>query len=506
MADNAYDWHLHTTAAVDGGRAFGGSQSLHFGKHGADPSLDTTRLKQLDAIRTDLPINLSLDDAPELAFKHQVSLMDYRGSNTPDGESVDRAVVHIRLADADGVGVGHWIKIYPNQNIYDVQGTDAFINAKFDPIDDGNDEDDYFDPTDPDRRLGPSSTCYPEFVFGYQGDIDYRNTFNPSSIGRASDGPGLPGSIDRGTWVETRFLLSEYAGRRIFLRFLTTSIEVGNAVDHMEANITDPNEDHDDGWYIDEVVVEEAIDAPVVLEIDDSNNSGLPGCGDDCGSVTAGLDANPTFLAAPGHVTELSAQDSFADQCTGGVLQYQFWIDADSNDILADAGDILLRDWTDNSVFRTAVGLTTDFGVIVRCSSAPDTCSDAASVEVAVFCPSAEGFKAATDPAMAEHVFFEADKATLSWRSMQFVDIIRGNLNDLRISEEFTDTVEECIANHQNVNSWATTAIPPDGGGFYYLVRGRSVGPKCNEIGGYKTYNDDGDRDAELDGAPNTCP
>ncbi|HEX5044302.1 MAG TPA: ATP-binding protein [Candidatus Polarisedimenticolaceae bacterium] len=57
-AQNAYDWHVHTLTAPDGGRAYLGDNSLHWGVHAGSAGMDTTRLRQLDAIRTTLPINL----------------------------------------------------------------------------------------------------------------------------------------------------------------------------------------------------------------------------------------------------------------------------------------------------------------------------------------------------------------------------------------------------------------------------------------------------------------
>jgi hypothetical protein len=508
IADNAYDWQVHTTGSPDGGRAFTGNNSLHYGKEGSIPDLDTSRLKQLDAIRTDAPINLPVDTIPELVFKHQVSLMDYRGSNTPFGESVDRGVVHVQLADLGGTGVGIWEKVFPYQNVYDVQGTDAFINCKFDPIDDGNDEDDYFDPSDPLRRLGPSSTCFPEFVFGFQGDTDWRNTFNSLSIGRATDPPGLPGSIDRGTWVETRFNLATKIGQRIRFRFLFTSIEVGDAIDHMEANIADPNDVHDDGWYIDQIEIAEAISSPVILAVDSKNYTDTPICGAECGTVTADIVADPPGLSAPGQVTELSAEGSFADQCTGGVLQFQFWEDANANDVLGDPVDNLLRDWTDNPIFVAAPALTTTYGVAVRCSTTPDqtSCNQATTTQVVVTCPAFVAFKGADEP-MTEHIRFRADKTTLEWNTVQFVDVQRGNLDNLRTDANFTNAADSCIANDANANSVATLADPTTFD-FFYLVRGRSLMlTTCNEIGGYTVPSESGDRDTELGPSPaNTCP
>ena len=116
-------------------------------------------------------------------------------------------MAHLQLANASGAAVGNWIKLQPYLNVYDQQGVDNYFNCTFDPIDDGSTEDDFFDPTDPDRRLGPSSTCKPEFVFAYMGD-----TFSPFSEGALgnAEGPGLKGSSGLGTWVESKFNLERF--------------------------------------------------------------------------------------------------------------------------------------------------------------------------------------------------------------------------------------------------------------------------------------------------------
>src|SRR6185295_7809394 len=113
------------------------------------------------------PASSCVSASPLLTFKHQISLPDSRRINDPVGQGSDRGVLHAQIA-----GATVWQKLTPYQNIYDQQGTDFFSNCMFDPTDDGNNEDSYFDPTDPARRLGPSSTCYPEFAFAYSGDTN----------------------------------------------------------------------------------------------------------------------------------------------------------------------------------------------------------------------------------------------------------------------------------------------------------------------------------------------
>src|SRR4029079_1946995 len=76
-AQNAYDWHVHTTASPDGGRAYLGNNSLHWGVHPSTAGEDTTRLGQLDAIRITNTVNLGWNGVTSgLSFKHQVGLVD----------------------------------------------------------------------------------------------------------------------------------------------------------------------------------------------------------------------------------------------------------------------------------------------------------------------------------------------------------------------------------------------------------------------------------------------
>jgi hypothetical protein len=282
----------------DGGRAFLGGASLHYGTHTfGNPALDTYQFGQLDAIRSKVPVNLAArvcrDDpapnkrscnttsdcvtvgggpctaaSPELSFKHQISLVDWRGTSAPRDLTIDRGVLHAQI-----VGTSTWEKLMPYENVHDTQ---AFIwHCSFDPIDDGNTEDDFFDPTDPERLLGPSSTCFPEFVFGYIGDTD--GPFNPVDIGRASDGPGLQGSVGIGTWVESRFDLSRFRGRSIRLRFVLTSVQPPGHISWEDTFMWNPVP-YDDGWYVDDLRVSQTLGAAsATVTLDAADNSALPG-------------------------------------------------------------------------------------------------------------------------------------------------------------------------------------------------------------------------------------
>jgi len=189
-------------------------------------------------------------------------------------------VVHGQLADDAGDPIGNWIKLAPFVNVYDSQANSNYFNCTFDPIDDGNTEADFFDPSDPHRRFGPSSTCAPEFNFADQGSTE--GPFSEGNLGDASDGPGLEGSHGPGTWVEPQFDLSRFRARRMRLRFLTTGMKMGGVVlwDNAFSSDVGPR---DDGWFIDDVTVTDTLTEPAVVTVDAKDNSHLAPLYDDDG-------------------------------------------------------------------------------------------------------------------------------------------------------------------------------------------------------------------------------
>jgi hypothetical protein len=267
---------------IDGGRSFNGEYSLHYGIPANPDSGFTTPFAALEAIRTTEPINIGLE-ASELSFLHQVSIVDNRGEgDTGPDVTLDRAIVQVQLADDNGAPAGPWVKLHPAVNPYESQAADIFFECSFDPVDDGNDEDSVVigAPRRDDAAggaaphlLGPSSTCYPEYAYAHQGDTD--EPFAPSNIGSALHGPGLQGVTGTGTWVETRFGLESFRGRRIRLRFLFTSIKV-LPLETWASWFGTQSTPADDGWWIDDVRVTDTLDVPVVLAVDTKDNSALP--------------------------------------------------------------------------------------------------------------------------------------------------------------------------------------------------------------------------------------
>ncbi len=256
------------------GRAFTGQYSLYFGIDLGPPKNWTAPMALLDAVRTAQPIHLGWNGpSPALSIKQQVSLVDSRCLNPPAGRSLDRGVVMAQIADDSGAPAGPWIKIHPFQNAYDQQLTNV-LACSFDPTDDGSTEDDFFDPTNPQRVFGPSSTCWPEYSFGDIGETS--DLFHPANVGSA-DGPGLDGFWGDGTWIESKFDLGRFRGRSVRLRFLASAIKLFSDAETWEEGFSWNPEACDDGWWIDDVTVTQALTTAAAVALDVTDNSGLPG-------------------------------------------------------------------------------------------------------------------------------------------------------------------------------------------------------------------------------------
>jgi hypothetical protein len=236
-------------------------------------------------------------------------------------------VVQVQVVDAGGVTTRDWTTIEPKTNRYDsAPAPGSYGYCYFDPIDDGNTEDDLFDYFDADppvgviggrylsvggwyvthgagALLGPSSNCFPNRVFASAGDTD--EPFDPANLNGPVEGPGLRGSLGPGTWVEPRFSLDAYRGRRIRLRFLTSGWQAGEE----SWDGPGPQDDSvDDGWWIDDVTITHTLMDPATVTVDDKDNSALAVDTDgDCIGDTA--DCRPgddQIWSRPGEVTELN--------------------------------------------------------------------------------------------------------------------------------------------------------------------------------------------------------
>jgi len=233
------------------------------GKSGSSAVMLTAPAGTLEGLVTASPLQIASDGTVELSFKHQISLPDYRFVNTSaEGRSADGGVVQAQVVDAYGNPLGVWTTLVAYQNGYDQQREDNYLNCFFDPVDDGNTEDDFYDPEDPLRRLGPSSLCYDQWVFAYLGDTD--EAFDAANVGNAA-GPGLAGETGLGTWVESRFDLSAYRGKYILIRFISSGIKAGTAETYQDLFFWNPTP-ADDGWWIDDITVTGTVDPAAVAE------------------------------------------------------------------------------------------------------------------------------------------------------------------------------------------------------------------------------------------------
>ena len=297
-AADAIWWRVDGPSVPGGGRGFSGSHSLYFGEPLGPPLGYTTPLGVLEAVSTTAPIHLS-SNSPALTFKQQASFLDSLiATELPPGESLDRGVVAVQLADAAGAPAGPWIKIDPSLNVHDAVPTSIYVNCTFDPVDDGSTGDNLFagyTPADGLARRGPSSTCANERAFARMGSTS--GAFDPLAMGNA-DGPGLAGASGPGTWVATRYDLSRFRGRSIRLRFLASTTRVDAYTSWHAAGAGAVNPEGDDGWWIDDVTIEGASATPAVVSIDNHDNSGLAldtdgdGIDDSCDNCP--LVANPS--------------------------------------------------------------------------------------------------------------------------------------------------------------------------------------------------------------------
>jgi len=285
----AFFWHVvDGESGTEDGRSFSGQFSVWMGVFEAppgsgkpsqgkgngegppepEPPVLTAPTGTLEALVTADP--LQIGTGAELSFKHQVSLPDYRVVNTSaPGRSADGGVVQAQVVSPGGQPLGPWTTLTAYQNAYDQQREDNYVNCFFDPVDDGNTEDDFYDPEDPMRRLGPSSLCYYEYVFACMGDTD--EPYDAGNVCNGEEGSGLQGALGLGTWVESRFDLSQYADKYILIRFISSGIKVGTYETYNDLFHWNPTP-ADDGWFVDDITVTNVVtDAEVADETPSSS-------------------------------------------------------------------------------------------------------------------------------------------------------------------------------------------------------------------------------------------
>jgi len=532
---------------VDAGRAKSGVRSMYFGVYdqiavqNGLPCL-TTPEGTVEGVRTSDPIYLGVNPPPVLSWWHQVSLMDSRRENVPAGFGSERGIVQLQFADANDDPLGDWVKLVPTKNKYDQQAFPNFFNCQFDPIDDGTTEDDFFDPTDPLRTYGPSSTCFgtapgfgTDLTWGCIGDTD--GTFNTDNVCNgdagsvvASDKPSWPPNpLDlSGTWLESRVDLAQHKGRRVRLRYLVAGTKA--RAENYELTFKFNPDERDDGWWIDDVTINSALTVPATFSADPAPNAGLPSCGVPCisatanvtvasepptcdaggngsalglpckndavcAAVTAGaecrLPVNPpsVTLKAPGQPLELNAlgadAPSIAQPCFDGGLQFRF-----------EKNSQIVRDFTENPVLVDAPLADAVYDVTARCSSVP-SCKQTRTIAVEVVCPSTGFVEFWPDLTPINDDEFDWQPISPATNRNPVIPELwqmrYGSLGDLKAGGDFS-TSTLVAAQPGAVSSFDTSALPPDPnpqvGRYFIFARDDNPSPSgrafgCNEAFGW---------------------
>jgi hypothetical protein len=243
-----------------------------------------------------------------------------------------------------------------NPGLTNVPGN--LINA-----DDIGSEDDYFDPNDPLRLFGPSSSCFPQFVFASLGNW---TSSNVALVGKAFT-VGELGNAGPGVWIKSLFNLDAASGRTIRVRYTWSDIDIGPGFTWADlfgnalGNATR-------GWIFDDMAVSGVVDAPIALAVDARSfpspfnacpTNPVPGQSDSACNVVTAVASGDVAIPVSGSAVTLDAAASTADSCVNGYLQFQWKI-----------GGTIVQDYSTNSSLLDAPLLTTQYTVTVRCSTA----------------------------------------------------------------------------------------------------------------------------------------
>ena len=307
-----------------------------------------------------------------------------------------------------------------------------------------------------------------------------------------------------------------FAGRQVSVRFLTTSIELAST-EYFDGFFGRPNVIADDGWYIDDIRWTGLLGTPITIVADTASIASPLACGA-CTSITPSLVATPSGLAAPGQIVSLSAKLSTADRCLNGVLQYQFWNNNNGNGVVGDAGDALLRDWTDNATFVDAPIATTQYGVKVRCSTdlSCDTATNSMITPVPVTCPTSGSLLTSLKVSKpgAGAVGAEPEwTSDITWGGTLRIQLVRGDLGSLRSSRGLDERFPGRLLDQQLATRARTPTRPLSASSAYYLMKRLEAG--CNlpaNAGTFATGSPDelagagGNRDADIVIDLDACP
>jgi hypothetical protein len=80
-------------------------------------------------------------------------------------------------------------------------------------------------------------------------------------------GPGEAGTLGSGLWVQSRFSLESYAGNRVRVRWIAQSWEFDSVSSSYE-ELGGWDNIHDDGWWVDRIKFNGALDSPAAATVD----------------------------------------------------------------------------------------------------------------------------------------------------------------------------------------------------------------------------------------------
>lgn len=547
---DAVFWQLDgqsVAGSPDGGRAKSGLHSMYYGVFIEQPAADlfTTPVSTVESVATIDPISLGTG-SPTLTFWHQVSLADHRISptNFSPWNAFDRGVLQIQVTDPTDTAPGNWANLSPVVNHYVSEAAENTFVCAFDPIDDGNDEDDFFDPTDPGRIWGPSSTCAgvalgpsnngvsrPSLTWSFQGDTSTA-PFDPANVGNATTPPAASDapSLGTGTWVETQVDLTEYRGRRVRLRFLVASLKLSEETWFEEFNLSD--DPRDDGWWIDDLHIDETLDQPAEFSNDSfalgtctgggepcieqcrltgtscSTTSPCgpgegdcvapcpegelcagppPDCGAHCSVAQANVFVEPFGLLNPGSVStdapgtmvclnarESGVEPSWVDACIDGFLEYRFCKSGDPDGDGPSLPDDDCDDPYDSSLFNPSELTWNLWPVRNLYPEVTTTYAFEVRCQTVPGCRDGETLEiivncpSGNPNTLGLQAVRAIDKELLTWNGSLDVDWLRGSFAS---SSEIGDYVADSFAFGADAMSVPMTDEPTPGTGFYYLVK-----------------------------------
>ncbi|HEU4400624.1 MAG TPA: thrombospondin type 3 repeat-containing protein [Candidatus Polarisedimenticolia bacterium] len=452
-ADNDMGWHIHCPQGTcpapqcslstcpdlthagtpaDGAMAYSGKpvagnpndhrffNSLHWGHHldPLDRRKDTTKFRQIAAFMTN-GINLALFPDPgdlELSFFHIASMM----SNNDDKLNLAKAIaldygdvqIQVDQDPLDGAtheSWGFWERLVPYENTYDhtayVYSIYQLNYCVFTPTDTGS-----APPTTGPAPGVHETMCWPQGVWsncGWQWD---RTTT------KQCPGPGYPGIIGNGNWVQSKFKLDNYLGQRVRIRWIAQSwVWDATTQSYEETGLSGwGNRLDDDGWWIDDIQVTGAIETQVTPTPDTNPSPPTGACPATCSQTTnppsdhgttavvAIRDTNGDGVYERGERLAIDGSgSSLPGGCVGGVAQFRFLRDG-----------VVVQDWTTNNTFLDAPLVDATYKLFVRCS-ADFSCTGTTGAQITAPVYTGDG----QDIVLSLANGATAGQTTLSWAS-----------------------------------------------------------------------------------------